>query len=114
MALLYPVDDLSHVLFIINRDGDAKEGLPSTTSRRLQDAAVGDLVHMFKTAAPLRQDLSYSSSPTSNPELNTDVTHSSFFISRKASDALEELRGYRKIKEMLLTRSRSLFPESEN
>lgn len=96
------------------RDGDAKEGLPSTTSRRLQDAAVGDLVHMFKTAAPLRQDLSYSSSPTSNPELNTDVTHSSFFISRKASDALEELRGYRKIKEMLLTRSRSLFPESEN
>ncbi|KAJ0961010.1 hypothetical protein J5N97_001045 [Dioscorea zingiberensis] len=95
------------------RDGDVKEGPSSMSSRRSQDAAVGDLVHMFKTAAPLQQDLSYSS-PTSKPELNTDVAHSSFFTSRRASDALEELRSYREIKDMLLSRSRSQLPESEN
>ncbi|KAJ6831950.1 autophagy-related protein 13a-like [Iris pallida] len=77
-----------------------------TSSRKSQDAAVGALVHMLKTAPPLRQDHSYSCQ-SSRSEVNCEVGNSSLFKLRKSSDALEELRSYRKIKDILLSQSRT-------
>ncbi|OAY68188.1 Autophagy-related protein 13 [Ananas comosus] len=91
------------------RSNDGKEtseySQAYASSHRSQDAAVGVLVHMLRTAPPLR-DQSYSSQ-SSKSELNGDsgVT-SSFFMSRKTSDALEELQTYKEMKEILLSQSR--------
>lgn len=71
--------------------------------RQSQDAAVGVLVQMLRTAPPLRQDQSYSSQ-SSRSEFNDEVSASGFF-SRKTSDALEELRSYREMKDLLLSQS---------
>ncbi|KAK1273761.1 hypothetical protein QJS04_geneDACA013197 [Acorus gramineus] len=90
------------------RNLDGKEAAESfqafMSARKSQDAAVGVLVHMLRTAPPLRQDHSYSSQ-SSRSEFEGDVGSSSFFVPRKASDALEELRSYREMKEMLLSQS---------
>ncbi|KAK1303806.1 hypothetical protein QJS10_CPB11g01903 [Acorus calamus] len=90
----------------MNLDGkEAAESFQAFMSaRKSQDAAVGVLVHMLRTAPPLRQDHSYSSQ-SSRSEFEGDVGSSSFFVPRKASDALEELRSYREMKEMLLSQS---------
>ena len=91
------------------RNLDGKEAPESSQSynsaHKSQDAAVGALVHMLRTAAPLRQDQSYSSQ-SSRSEVNGEVGNSSFFTSRKTSDALEELKTYREMKENLLSQSR--------
>ncbi|XP_010919442.2 autophagy-related protein 13a isoform X1 [Elaeis guineensis] len=88
-----------------NRSLDGKEPPESiqASSHKSQDAAVGILIQMLKTAAPLRQDHSYSSQ-SSTSELNGVIGTSSFF-SRRTSDALEELRSYKEMKEILLSRS---------
>lgn len=75
------------------------------SSHKSQDAAVGALVHMLRTAAPLRQDQSYSSQ-SSRSEVTGEVGNSSYFMGRKTSDALEELKSYREMKEVLLSQSR--------
>ncbi|XP_068651257.1 autophagy-related protein 13a-like isoform X2 [Aristolochia californica] len=75
-----------------------------TSPRTSQDAAVGILVHMLRTAPPLRQDHSYLSQ-SSKSELDGQVGQSGFFLSRKTLDAMEELRSYREMKEMLLSQS---------
>ncbi|XP_058084797.1 autophagy-related protein 13a [Magnolia sinica] len=84
-----------------------KEAPETTTTfpsaRQSQDAAVGILVHMLRTAPPLRQD-SYSSQ-LSKSEFDGEVSASASFMSRKASDALEELRSYREMKDLLLSQS---------
>uniref|UniRef100_A0A6N2LWY2 Autophagy-related protein 13 N-terminal domain-containing protein n=1 Tax=Salix viminalis TaxID=40686 RepID=A0A6N2LWY2_SALVM len=84
------------------------ESSPHTASigGKSQDAAVGILVHMLRTAPPLRQDPSCYSSRS----LRTDVeegmnTASGFFMPRKTADALEELRSYREMKDLLLSKS---------
>ncbi|KAJ6359530.1 hypothetical protein OIU76_001126 [Salix suchowensis] len=84
------------------------ESSPHTASigEKSQDAAVGILVHMLRTAPPLRQDPSCYSSRS----LRTDVeegmtTASGFFMPRKTADALEELRSYREMKDLLLSKS---------
>lgn len=70
-----------------------------------QDAAVGVLVHMLKTAPPLRQDSTYSSHTMKiEPEGETGSA-SAFFLPRKATDALEELRSYKDLKDLLLSKS---------
>lgn len=95
------------------RSADAKESpdpaqafLPA---RKSQDAAVGMLVHMLRTAPPLRQDRSYYSQ-ASRSEFDggdpNDIGASGFLVSRKASDALEELRSYKAMKDLLLSQSR--------
>lgn len=96
----------------VNRSLDEKEAPESVqvSSHKSQDAAVGILIHMLKTARPLRQDHSYSSQ-SSTSELNREVGTSSFF-SRRTSDALEELRSYKEIKEILLSRSGTELLES--
>ncbi|XP_077248291.1 autophagy-related protein 13 [Tasmannia lanceolata] len=87
---------------------DGKEGPESTQmfplARKSQDAAVGILVRMLRTAPPLRQDHSFLSQP-SKSEFDGEVTASGFFMPRKTTDALEELRSYREMKDMLLSQS---------
>ncbi|XP_011005389.1 PREDICTED: autophagy-related protein 13-like isoform X2 [Populus euphratica] len=78
----------------------------ASIGKKSQDAAVGILVHMLRTAPPLRQDPSCYSSHS----LRTDVeegmsTASGFFLPRKTADALEELRSYREMKDLLLSKS---------
>lgn len=88
-----------------NRDRrDASES-SQASPHRSQDAAVGVLVHMLRTAPPLRQEQNSSSSQSSK-SLSEDGA-SSFFSARRKSDALEELRSYRNMKETLLSRSSS-------
>lgn len=81
----------------------------SSTGRKSQDAAVGALVHMLRTAPPLRQDPSYystfSSSTADTDQREATGAASNFFLPRKTSDALEELKGYREMKQLLLSKS---------
>uniref|UniRef100_A0A5B6ZS33 Putative autophagy-related protein 13 isoform X1 n=1 Tax=Davidia involucrata TaxID=16924 RepID=A0A5B6ZS33_DAVIN len=89
--------------------------------RKSQDAAVGALVRMLKKAPPLRQDLSQPE--TSQPETlsnctqepnkiseetgiqrvaSSSITSSRIVMSKTTADALEELKGYREMKDLLL------------
>lgn len=89
----------------------------SVSSWTSQGAAVGMLVHMLRTAPPLRQDQSYSSRAAGSG-LDREGGGgggggggaSSFYAARRAADALEELRSYKEIKDMLLSRSGSHLP----
>lgn len=88
------------------RKGSEISSQASATSRKSQDAAVGALVHMLRTAPPLRQDSSCYTSQSMKTELEGEVSSASgFFISRKASDALEELKTYKDLKDLLLSKS---------
>ena len=73
--------------------------------RKSQDAAVGALVHMLRTAPPLRQDSSIYSSHSQSTHQGNFGTASEFLMSRKASDALEELKSYQEMKDLLLSKS---------
>lgn len=71
------------------------------------DAAVGVLVRMLRTAPPLRQDSSCYSSHSMRIESEEGVaaTASGFFVPRRTADALEELKSYREMKDLLLSKS---------
>ncbi|XP_031283908.1 autophagy-related protein 13a [Pistacia vera] len=93
-----------------NLDAKATSELSSQShplGRKSQDAAVGVLVHMLRTAPPLRQDSSIYSSHSLRPEDPEGGvgTASGFFMPRKTADALEELRSYREMKDLLLSKS---------
>lgn len=81
--------------------------------RKSQDAAVGVLVHMLKTAPPLRQDSSTYMASMSGVQREGSVsvsvsgTESEFSMARSTSDALEELRNYKQLKDLLLAKSKS-------
>lgn len=81
-----------------------------SSSHKSQDAAVGYLVHLLRSARPLR-DPSYSSH-TSMAESTEAGSTSSSFMSRRTSDAFEELESFKEIRENLLTRSRSRLQDS--
>ncbi|XP_010251016.1 PREDICTED: autophagy-related protein 13a [Nelumbo nucifera] len=93
------------------RTPEGKEASESTSqafpsARKSQDAAVGVLVHMLRTAPPLRQDYSCYSSQTSKSEFEGEVgSGSGFCVPRKTTDALEELKSYREMKDLLLSQS---------
>ncbi|TYI85950.1 hypothetical protein E1A91_D04G033400v1, partial [Gossypium mustelinum] len=95
-------------------------------NRKSQDAAVGALVRMLKEAPPLRQDIpsSINFSEASRPEMwnnniqeknqNTEavtvehdvssiITSSRLVASMTTADALEELRSYKEMKNLLLS-----------
>ncbi|XVF07531.1 hypothetical protein REPUB_Repub06bG0147000 [Reevesia pubescens] len=95
-------------------------------NRKSQDAAVGALVHMLKKAPPLRQDISssISFSEASRPEMwsniiqeqnqiseavtvehatSSMIASSRVVASKTTADALEELRGYKEMKNLLLS-----------
>ncbi|KAK6936587.1 Autophagy-related protein 13, N-terminal [Dillenia turbinata] len=82
-------------------------------SRKSQDAAVGALVHMLRTAPPLRQDSSFSSQSLKNDGEGETGAVSGYFMSRKASDALHELEVYKEMKELLLSKSGSQITSKE-
>ncbi|XP_010933737.1 autophagy-related protein 13a isoform X1 [Elaeis guineensis] len=109
----FAVDDVDTSDSQTSRNLDRKEAPESVqaSSHKSQDAAVGILVHMLKTAPPLRQDESYLSQ-SSRSELNREIGTSSLFMSRKTSDALEELQSYKEIKDILLSRSGTQLLES--
>lgn len=75
-------------------------------TRKSQDAAVGVLVNMLRKAPPLRQDPSCYSSHSLKAEPEGEVgAVSGFFMARKTADALEELRSYKEMKDLLLSKS---------
>ncbi|KAM7463591.1 hypothetical protein LguiA_031712 [Lonicera macranthoides] len=75
-------------------------------AKKSQDAAVGALVHMLRTAPPLRQDSScYSSLRAETPQGGEFGTASEISRAKNMSDALEELRGYRELRDLLLSKS---------
>ncbi|GMN33150.1 hypothetical protein TIFTF001_003995 [Ficus carica] len=93
----------------------------SYATRKSADAAVGELVLMLKKAPPLRQDLPESVAKSSmvprtetwgnniTLESNQHVASSSVLASglvasKTTADALEELQGYRDMKNFLLSR----------
>lgn len=62
---------------------------------------------MLRTAPPLRQDSSIYSTHSLRPEDPEGGvgTASGFFMPRKTADALEELRSYREMRDLLLSKS---------
>lgn len=102
--------------------------------RKSQDAAVGALVLMLKKAPPLRQDLLLYSKPANcinNEQLlvqkleddqqqlqkKGSTSSSMFSISKTTADALEELRSYKEMKELLLSQGNKksfVFKESSS
>ncbi|PKA53484.1 hypothetical protein AXF42_Ash020907 [Apostasia shenzhenica] len=112
----FAVDDVDSSEFQ-NRNSDGKEASDSSqtsaSAHRSQDAAVGVLVHMLRTAPPLRQDHGYSSQ-TSKSEAIPETSASSYFKSRKKSDALEELQSYREMKQVLISQSRMELLDSKS
>ncbi|KAI9102083.1 hypothetical protein K1719_023593 [Acacia pycnantha] len=92
-----------------NVDGMSASEITSTSlpmGRKSQDAAVGVLVHMLRTAPPLREDSSCYSSPSLKTEFEEGVaTASGFFMPRKTAEALEELKSYRDMRDLLLSSS---------
>ncbi|PON83727.1 Autophagy-related protein [Trema orientale] len=107
----FDVDDVDTPEFQASQNLPGKRALDSTslslpTGRKSQDAAVGVLVHMLRTAPPLRQDSSCYSSNSLKAEAEGGITTASgFYMPRKAADALEELRIYREMKDILLSKS---------
>ncbi|CAD5170915.1 unnamed protein product [Musa acuminata subsp. malaccensis] len=91
------------------RSLDGKEASENSGSHKSQEAAVGILVHMLKTAAPLRQDQSCS---MQSLEPNGEASISSSVMSRKACDALEELQSYKEMKNLLLSKSGAKLQDS--
>lgn len=111
--------------------GDIHEPLESSGSlpKKSQDAAVGALVRMLKKAPPLRQDqVSESSIPETcwNNKNNNkpaqpgrqemvaaSITASGLALASKTTaDALEELRSYKEMKNVLLSQSTMDHPSS--
>lgn len=97
----------------MNRTHSGKDASESTQTlaRQSQDAAVGMLVQMLRAAPPLRQDQSFLAQ-SAKSEFNGEVSASSGFLSRKTADALEELRGYREMRDLLLSQSETQLLES--
>lgn len=107
----FDVDDVDTSDSPTSQNLDGKKNLESTphsvlVGKKSQDAAVGVLVQMLRTAPPLRQDPSCYSSHSLRTDLDEGVaTASGFFMPRKTADALEELRSYREMKDLLLSKS---------
>ncbi|KAI4325037.1 hypothetical protein MLD38_030467 [Melastoma candidum] len=114
----FDVDDVDNSASPARNNPDSRRSSePSfaTMGAKSQDAAVGVLVQMLRTAPPLRQDPSCYSSPSLNMELGAGVTTSSgFFLPRKTSDALEELRSFSEMKNLLLSKSGARLSKEED
>jgi len=101
----------------------------SFPARKSQDAELGALVLMLNKAPPLRQDsLLFSKAascsnnerllgpkPEENQQSEKKGTSSSMFsISKSAADALRELRGYKEMKDLLLSQGNLSFALKES
>ncbi|CAN0896000.1 Autophagy-related protein 13a [Linum grandiflorum] len=103
----FDVDDVDTPDSHISQNNEGKRSLESTSlGRKSQDAAVGVLVHMLRNAPPLRQDSScYSLRGEVEDGVAATGTASGFFMARRTADALEELRSYREMRDLLLSKS---------
>ncbi|KAG6714465.1 hypothetical protein I3842_05G203900 [Carya illinoinensis] len=107
----FDVDDVDALDIQVSHNFDGKkaskftsQSLPIVT--KSQDVVVGVLVHMLRTAPPLRQDSCCYSSHSMKTELEEGVpTASGFFMPRKTANALEELRSFIEMKDLLLSKS---------
>ncbi|KAF3625780.1 putative alanine--tRNA ligase-like [Capsicum annuum] len=89
-----------------SRKGSEAPSQVSATTKKSQDAAVGALVYMLRTAPPLRQDSTCYTTHPVKPEIEGEAgTASQSYVPRKASDALEELKAYTQLKDTLLPKS---------
>ncbi|KAL3829419.1 hypothetical protein ACJIZ3_018221 [Penstemon smallii] len=83
--------------------------------KKSQDAAVGALVRMLKKAPPLRQDISVNSHLlnqfSEEPLKELSVATSELISSKTTADALEELRGYKEMKDLLLKQGGNISSE---
>ncbi|XP_027109910.1 autophagy-related protein 13a [Coffea arabica] len=108
------VDDVDTSESQANQNLDLRKGSEASSQanssvRKSQDAAVGALVHMLRTAPPLRLDCSSYASGFEKSELESIAgAGSGFVLPRKTSDALEELKAYSEMKELLLCKSGSI------
>lgn len=105
LFLFIVLSDLQHKFSFFLAYSQNLDGKRSSEFTKSQDAAVGALVHMLRTAPPLRQDSSCYSSQSSKTELEGEVGAISSGLPRKTSDALEELRSYKDMKDLLLSKS---------
>ncbi|XAR52110.1 hypothetical protein NMG60_11020014 [Bertholletia excelsa] len=95
----------SHFLYITSSENLAEgKGSEVSSKRESQDTAIGDLIHMLITAPPLRQDSSCCSLHSKTRPKGEAAPTSGIFMPRKASDALEDLRDYKAMKDLLLSR----------
>ncbi|CAI9762542.1 unnamed protein product [Fraxinus pennsylvanica] len=108
----YPfiVDDVDPPDFQTSQNLDGKNksedsSQASSTAKRSQDAAVGVLVHMLQTAPPLRPTSSYISQSSKNEVERGVGTASEFFKPRDTTDALEELKAYKEMRDQLVSKS---------
>ncbi|XP_022750980.1 autophagy-related protein 13b-like isoform X2 [Durio zibethinus] len=106
-------------------------------NRKSQDAAVGALLRMLKKAPPLRQDICslINFSEASSPEMSnssiyeqnqisgvvnvehaasSSIASSRFVASKTTADALEELRGYKEMKSLLLSEGGKSYTSANN
>lgn len=109
-SLPFDVDDVDTSDSQASQSLDARKGgefdSAFSLGRKSQDAAVGALVRMLRTAPPLRQDSSFYSSHSQSIQQEGDFgTATGFFMPRKAADALEELKSYQEMKDLLLSKS---------
>lgn len=109
-SLPFDVDDVDTSDSQASQSLDARKGgefdSAFSLGRKSQDAAVGALVRMLRTAPPLRQDSSFYSSHSQSIQQEGDFgTATGFFMPRKAADALDELKSYREMKDLLLSKS---------
>lgn len=103
------VDDVDTCDSPVSQSVGGKQG--RELSKKSQDAAVGALVRMLRTAPPLRQDSSCYS--LSSRDLEAEFSNSGLFMARKTSDALEELKAYTDIKDLILSKSGTHFITKE-
>ncbi|XP_052172244.1 autophagy-related protein 13a isoform X2 [Diospyros lotus] len=109
------VDDVDTLDSPDSQNLDGRKGTEFTSqafsaSRKYQDAAASALVHILRSAPPLRQDSSCYSSLPSKMEPDGEVASASAMsMPRKTSDALEELKAYRELKDLLLSKSGTLL-----
>ncbi|XVF10226.1 hypothetical protein REPUB_Repub07fG0164500 [Reevesia pubescens] len=107
----FDVDDVDASDSLASQNVEGKKASEFTAQslpvgKKSQDAAVGILVHMLRTAPPLRQDSSSYSTHSLRTEYEGGVgTASGFFMPCKTADALEELKSYREMKDLLLSKS---------
>ena len=108
---LVNLTDYQNLMFIpwrvLYRSSGGREDQSGSSSHKSQDAAVGYLVHLLRSARPLRDP----SNSTSRAE-SAEAGSTSSFMSRRTSDAFEELESFKEIKENLLSRSRSRMQDS--
>lgn len=91
-------------------DTVSRPGQPSGPFKKSQDATVGALVFMLNKAPPLHLDTSMASRYLQGSNLtpsSSDLPSSGLAASKTTADALEELRTYSEMKDLLLKQGKS-------